>query len=136
MSLSRADLQSRLDEYDATTWDEDNPNYDPNRTSVSDTFSSLYYGELEKEVDGDYEYINFPPKPFDYELPGVGTLTVIDDYDDYDDGHALYVVFSIEGSTFQYTGWDDSWGGDGGWEGPLEKVETDQITITRYKVVP
>ena len=105
--------------------DEDTGEYPGSLGQAWDKMYTGYIGDGYKEV----------PKPFDYELPGVGTVRVIDDYDSHDDGHTLYVVFEWNGHTFQYEGWDDSWGGDGGWEGPLREVIPYQFTTTKYRVV-
>lgn len=136
MSKLKDELQSRLDAYDRQAWDDDDPNYNKDQRSVSDIFSGLYYGEYEYETEGDdYEYFEHPPIPFTFELPVVGEIRVVDRYDDHEDGHALYVVFEYEGALFQYQGWNDSWGGDGGFEGPLNEVAVKQVVRTEYEVV-
>lgn len=135
MSKLLDDLRKRLDAYDATTWDEDDENYSPDRASLASLFSGIYYGEYEYEDGDDYEYTEYPNPPFELELPFVGTIKVVDRCDDHDDGHALYVVFEWNGELFQYQGWDNSWSGDGGFDGPLRQVKAKQITTTIYERV-
>lgn len=110
---------------DAEDTDEDTGEY---KGSTAHAFAEMYSGYL----NGDYKQTE---KPFTYDLPGVGVVEVVDDYDDHYDGHALHVVFWWRGHFFQYTGWDDSWSGNGGWEGPLVEVEPKQVTTTVWSKV-
>jgi hypothetical protein len=130
------ELQEKLDYADQRFYDssayEDADNIDEDtgeyKGSTTHAFAEMYSGYL----NGDYKAT---PKPFTYNLPGAGPVEVVDDYDDHDDGHSLHVVFHWNGHFFQKTGWDDSWSGDGGWEGPLVEVKPKRVTTTVWSKV-
>lgn len=130
-----AEIEAAVSELGRKYWDEDHPDYDED---LSEDYANIWerlYQREEWVFDGPgkshYEYHD------SLELPGLGTLNVVDRYDDHDDGHALYVVFTVgdDPQTYQYQGWYDSWGGDGGWEGPMVKVEGKPVTKTEWTVV-
>jgi hypothetical protein len=136
MSDLLKELQEKLDYadqrfYDSTDYEEaedTDENTGEYKGSTAHAFAEMYYGYL----NGDYKAT---PKPFTYNLPGAGPVEVVADDDDHDDGHALYVIFKYKDHYFRYQGWDDSWSGDGGWEGPLEEVEPKQVTTTVWSKV-
>jgi hypothetical protein len=67
-------------------------------------------------------------------VPGVGTLTHVEDGVDYDDGAAQWVVFEYDGELFRVSGWFDSWGGESEWN-DLNKVKAVEVTRTEYQEV-
>jgi len=137
MSDLLKELQGKLDAYETKYWkayeNEDPPKDDSEEDmgSLSQAWGRMYSGW---DIDPENPYREVD-KPFLYALPGVGTVEVVADDDDHDDGHALYVIFKYKDHYFRYQGWDDSWSGDGGWEGPLEEVEPKQVTTTVWSKV-
>lgn len=130
-------LQIKMDAADRELYDEEYEKRLSNLPTSEELFEGIYNQEREYETDDEegYAYDTYPAPPFDHDWPGVGTIRVIDTYDDHDDGHALYVVFVYEGRTFRMRGWNDSWSGEGGFEGPLEEVEGKVVSKTEWSVV-
>lgn len=68
------------------------------------------------------------------EVPGVGTLTHVEDGIDYDDGTVMWLVFEYDGELFKAVGWFDSWGGESEWN-DLDKVFKKEIKTHVWEVV-
>ena len=127
------DINKALEDYSQRFWDDEHPDYDPD-SEDHQFWSWLYYGDRFVYVpDGE----SYDEKMDSFDIPGLGTIKVVDRFDDYDDGHAIYVVFTVndETETYMMSGWDSSWSGDGGWEGPVQRVTGHQVTKTEWKVV-
>ena len=71
------------------------------------------------------------------EIPGIGVAEVVDYERRYDsDGDPENVlVFKIEDRYFRKTGYHDSWGGYGDWDGRLTEVKPVEKTVTFYEPI-
>lgn len=105
---------------------------------AAEEYGQRYYDEDHPDyTDDGYENVwdVLVAERKDIEIPGLGTLALVENGEELDTfgDKRRYLIFLVEDQTFKIEGWEDSWGGESGWDGPLYEVEAKQVTTTVWE---
>ena len=107
---------------------------------VTDFWNHFYYGSTVEREDGSYEWENKDPLT----LGNGAVASYVDDEEFLDDfgDKVLRVIVKVDppnsvghGIHFACEGWDNSWSGDGAFDGPVYEVMPERKIVKTWKKV-
>jgi hypothetical protein len=112
-----------INEYQSRFWDEDHPDY--NEDLEDDGIRNLW------------DYFLYDTKPAPVDIPGLGSVEYVTDGRELttSDEKTRFVIVRVGDQHFRMDGWEDSWGGDSGWDGPFVEVVQREVTKTVWEKV-